>query len=321
MSAKSGLQSRQERKSLFAQRGHIATNAAKSLCASKTAETARDLLLDLDHAQIPLSEIVVKIHAQIFQKAEDGFLVGTQAVEQISGGTLWAAPLFPRRGRGPGSEAIPFIQQAQKRRFPGDDFQWMQPALSFGSCLFCRGLHVQEQFFEIGGPDSVLFFRQKDQLTQEMHDAEGVLAPVQEIRPPAIMDGDPLELWQNADRFQRLVATALIDVIVREGLGAGGMHPRALALHIQSGFILVDDCGLDQGGFDVLLDVRQIGGTALDEGANGAFAHLDSQQVPPDLCGSRQGQQLRLAPNTPPPLQSLGHTGWEQPRPGENGPR
>ncbi len=294
MTAQSGLQSRQERESLFAQRGHIAPNAAKRACAGQAAETARDLLLHLDHAQIPLGEIVVKIHAQIFQKAEDGFLVGTQAVEQISGGTLWASPLFPRRGRGPGSEAIPFIQQAQKRRFPGDDFQWMQPALSFGSCLFCRGLHVQEQLFEIGGPDGVLFFSQKDQLTQEMNDAEGVLAPVQEIRPPAIMDGDPVELWQNADRFQRLVATARIDVIVREGLGAGGMHPRALALHIQSGFILVDDVGLDQGGFDVLLDVRQIGRTALDQGTDGAFAHLDSQQVPHDLCGSRQGQQLLL---------------------------
>src|SRR5712691_921723 len=82
--------------------------------------------------------------------------------EQISGGTLWASPLFPSRGRGPGSEAIPFIQQAQKRPFPGDDFQWMQPALSFGSCLFCRCLHVQEQLCEIGGPDGVLFFGQKD---------------------------------------------------------------------------------------------------------------------------------------------------------------
>src|SRR5712692_7771854 len=114
MTAKSTLQSRQERKSLFAQRGHIATNAAKSLCASKTAETARDLLLDLDHAQIPLSEIVVKIHAQIFQKAEDGFLVDAQAVKQISGGTLWAAALFPRGSRGSGSEAIPFIEQDRK---------------------------------------------------------------------------------------------------------------------------------------------------------------------------------------------------------------
>src|SRR5712691_5887454 len=103
MTAQSGLQSRQERESLFAQRGHIAPNAAKSLCASKAAETARDLLLHLDHAQIPFGQIVVKIHAQIFQKAEDGFLVGAQAVEQISGGTLWASPLFPWGSGGPGS--------------------------------------------------------------------------------------------------------------------------------------------------------------------------------------------------------------------------
>jgi hypothetical protein len=318
MTAKSGLQSRQERKSLCAQRGHIATNAAKSLCAGQTAETARDLLLDLDHAHISLGEIVVKIHAQIFQKAEDGFLVSTQAVEQISGGPLWAAALFPRGGRGSGSQEIPFIQHAQKGRFPGDDFQWMQPAFSFGSRLFCRGLHVQEQLFEIGGPDGLLFFGQKDQLTQEMHDAEGMLALIQEIRPPTIMDGDPCELGQNPDRFQCLVTTARIDVIVGEGLGAGGMHPRALALDIQPGFILMDDLGLDQSGFDVLLNVRQIGRTALDQGANGAFAHLDPQQVTHDLCGSRQGQQLRLAPNTPPPLQSSIPTAWEPPLPGEN---
>jgi len=31
-----------------------------------------------------------------------------------------------------------------------------------------------------------------------------------------------------------------------------------------------------------------------DQGANGTFAHLDSQQVPHDLCSSRQGQQLLL---------------------------
>jgi hypothetical protein len=35
-----------------------------------------------------LHQIVVKIHAQIFQKAEDGFLVFAQAIEQISGGTF-----------------------------------------------------------------------------------------------------------------------------------------------------------------------------------------------------------------------------------------
>src|SRR5438270_12657039 len=144
MTAKSGLQSRQEREFLFAQRGQIAANPAKSVCTSKTAETARDLLLDLDHAQIAFSEVVVKIHAQIFQKAEDGFLVFVQAVEQISGGTLFASPLFPRWGSGSGSDQFPFIKQTEKRSFPSGDFQWMQPAHSFHSRLFCCGFHFQE---------------------------------------------------------------------------------------------------------------------------------------------------------------------------------
>ena len=70
MTAKSSLQGRKQRETLFAQGGQIAANATKCLSASKTAEAARDLLLHLDHAQIAFSEVVVKIHAQIFQKAE-----------------------------------------------------------------------------------------------------------------------------------------------------------------------------------------------------------------------------------------------------------
>src|SRR5260370_32230757 len=120
MTAKSGLQSRQEGESLFAQGGQIAANPAKSACTPKTAETARDLLLDLDHAQIAFGELVVKIHAKIFQKAEDGFLLFAQAVEQISGGTLVASALFPRWGTGPGTEEIPLIKQAEKLIVPRD---------------------------------------------------------------------------------------------------------------------------------------------------------------------------------------------------------
>ncbi len=294
MTPKGSLQRGQQRQTLFAECGQVAANARKGVSTRHAAKAAGDLLLHLDHAQIPLSQVVVKIHAQIFQKAEDGFLVDAQAVKQISGGTLWAAALFPRGSRGSGSEAIPFIEQAQEVRFPIHDFPEIQTGFSQGACLFGGALHIQQQVFEVGGPPGVLFFGQKDQFPQHMHQAEGMLALVQEIRPPAIMDGDPVELRQNPNRVQGLAATARIDMVVREGWGAGGMHPRALALHIQPGFILMDDVGLYQGGFDVLLDVRQIGRTALDQGTDGAFAHLDSQQVLHDLCGSRQGHQLLL---------------------------
>ncbi len=85
MTTKSCLQSRQQRQALFAQGGQIATNSAKGLGPSKTAETPGDLLLDLDHPQIALGEIVVKIHAKILQEAEDGLLVFAQPIEETLG--------------------------------------------------------------------------------------------------------------------------------------------------------------------------------------------------------------------------------------------
>ena len=144
---------RQERESLFAQRGHIAPNAAKSVCASQTAETARDLLLDFDHAQIPLGQIVVKIHAQIFQEAEDRFLVFAQAMEQIACVTLFASTPLAWGSSGPRVELIAFIEQTQKLRFPIHDFLRIEMAFSQLACLLGRLFHIQQQTFEIGSPD------------------------------------------------------------------------------------------------------------------------------------------------------------------------
>ncbi len=70
MTTKSGLQSRQQRQALFAQRGQIAANAAQGLGTSHATESTGDLLLHFDHAKIPLGKIVVKIHPQIFQESD-----------------------------------------------------------------------------------------------------------------------------------------------------------------------------------------------------------------------------------------------------------
>jgi len=58
MTTKSGLQSRQEGESLFAQRGQIAANAAEGLGTSNATEASGDLLLHFDHPKISLSQIV-----------------------------------------------------------------------------------------------------------------------------------------------------------------------------------------------------------------------------------------------------------------------
>jgi hypothetical protein len=65
MTRKGGLQRGQHRQTLFAQRGHIATDARKGLCPSQAAEAAGDFLLHFDHAQVSLGQIIVKIHPQI----------------------------------------------------------------------------------------------------------------------------------------------------------------------------------------------------------------------------------------------------------------
>src|SRR5260370_32291590 len=88
MPTKSGLQSRQQRDVLFAQGGQIAPNAAKSFSTRERAKTSRNLLLELDHAHIPFRLIVVKIHTEIFQDAEEGVLLVARSIEPFAATTL-----------------------------------------------------------------------------------------------------------------------------------------------------------------------------------------------------------------------------------------
>ena len=152
MTTQSRLQSRQQRKTLFAQGRQIATNTAKSLCARQTAEAARHLLLHFDHAKIPLGQIVVKIHAQVFQEAEESLLVFAQTIEQVAGGTLFGASSFPRGSKSSWMGLIPLIEDGHKLGFPIDDLQPIQVTCPPLSCLLSRFLHIQQQGFEIGGP-------------------------------------------------------------------------------------------------------------------------------------------------------------------------
>ena len=52
------------------------------------AEGARDLLLDFDHANISLSQVVVKWHDEAVQEGQHRLLVVDQAVKQVPRSTL-----------------------------------------------------------------------------------------------------------------------------------------------------------------------------------------------------------------------------------------
>src|SRR5947209_2479826 len=156
MTRQSGLQSWQERKPLFAQGRQVATNAAKGVGACQTAEAAGELWLQFDHAQIALGQIVVKIHLQILQEAEDRLLMFAHPVQQITCSTLFDPPLGSRGGRCSWSEAVSFIEPAKKSAFPIQHFQRIEPALALFACVLGRLLHTEQQVDELGSPDGPL---------------------------------------------------------------------------------------------------------------------------------------------------------------------
>src|SRR5258708_36487469 len=99
MTSKGGLQRRQHRQTLFAECGQVATNASKGLSESLAAEAAGDFLLHLDHAEISLGQVIVKIYPQILHDGEAAFLLFADAIETIARDTLFDSTTFPRGSR------------------------------------------------------------------------------------------------------------------------------------------------------------------------------------------------------------------------------
>src|SRR6266568_3417931 len=292
MTTKGGLQRRQHRQTLFAQGGQITTNARKGLGTSNATEAPGDLLLHFDHAKISLGQIVIKIHSKILQEGQDSLLTFAQPIKQIASSTLFVSPACSRRRNRMRMKPISFSEQFQEACFPSDDFQRVQPELSLLTRLFGGLLHIQEQLLQVCGPHRSLFFCQKHQVAQQMHHAHSVLAVVQEVRSPSVVDRDPGELRQNPDRFQCRLTSALIHVIVGEGRRAGHVHPVPFACHIQSCLILMDHIAVDQGCFDLLLHGGQLSRTAFDQLPDRPLTHLDEEQVSHHLTGTSQWQQL-----------------------------
>src|SRR5260221_13302945 len=123
MTRKSGLQTRQQRHVLFAQRGQVAPNAAKGFSSSSAAEATGDLLLHFDHPKISLGQIVIKILPQILQEGQDRLLAFAQPIQQIAGGTLFASPSCSGRRKSMRVKPIPFSEQLQEAGLPISDFQ------------------------------------------------------------------------------------------------------------------------------------------------------------------------------------------------------
>ena len=76
---------------MFATRREVTADAAELASPCGAAETAADLLLQLDHAQVTFGLVVVKGHPQVFQEPQHLRPLQPQARQQ-------PAALFPERG-------------------------------------------------------------------------------------------------------------------------------------------------------------------------------------------------------------------------------
>src|SRR5690606_34956499 len=95
---------------------NVAANAAEISSALGAAETAGDLVLDLKHAQIAFSLVIVERHAEVMHKRQDRAAMGPQPVEQVARRRLFGPAAFTRRLGGWVSQQ-PFVAETRVSRF------------------------------------------------------------------------------------------------------------------------------------------------------------------------------------------------------------
>jgi len=257
-----------------------------------TAKGAGDFLLDFDHPNIALSQIVVKRHIQIVQKRENRILMGTQAIQQIASGMLPGLASFAGSRWGTRMNLISLIQQSQKLRVQSLDIFWQEGGLAKDASVIGHGLHPDQQQDHSVCPPQAHFLRKGGQFSQDMHATQAVLASVEEIGFPGIVHARSSKMSQDSNLIQRIMSSTDMGEIMSQGASARHMQPDALSHHIQPGFVLMDHLGLTQSRFDLVLNRLEEVGGACDQRGHGAFAHVDTRHVSQDFCGSTSWQQL-----------------------------
>ena len=82
------MQGLQDINALFANGRDIAADVAEDLRAETSAERAGNFLLDLDHAQVTLGQVVIEGNAKIMHEGQRLGLVFGQAVQEVLGRRL-----------------------------------------------------------------------------------------------------------------------------------------------------------------------------------------------------------------------------------------
>lgn len=123
MTKQGGLQSRKQVQALFAQGGERASNPAEVNRASRTAEGARHLLLDFEHAQIAFGQIVVERNVQTLHEEQGSLLMFAQSIQQIAARMLFGSASFSLWAGKRRMPQISFIKHGKEISREGGDLR------------------------------------------------------------------------------------------------------------------------------------------------------------------------------------------------------
>src|SRR5712692_3734384 len=110
-----------------------------------------------------------------------------------------------------------------------------------------------------------------------MHITQAVLTRVAPIGLPAIMHAHAVEVCEDTDGVERIVAPLGMHRIMREWLRRAHMHPVAFTRYVEARLILVQHRCSRERGFDLLLDRAEMFGTALHQRLQRLLAHAWAQ--------------------------------------------
>lgn len=167
-----GFQGRQKRLALFAEGREVAAQARERSAAALRAEAAGNLLLDFDHAQIPLGLFIVEGHDEVVEEQEGLVLIRPETVQEVAHWRLFASSALPFAiGGRCGGRRLGILGEslAQERLIAGDEivtYRAREVGGAGGTGLFDRGAHLAQQMLELSGPRLVQLFLHKGQLAQ-----------------------------------------------------------------------------------------------------------------------------------------------------------
>jgi hypothetical protein len=166
----------QQRATLFAHGGKITANGAKGRRSPRAAKGARNFLLDLDHPQIALGEVVGKRNREIIQEREDllgSFEQGIQEIFRVA--LFWSSQFF---GQGRSTWLAGCKALLKHLKIPQDQGISLGFGNRFGSGetpLMSRVEHAQEQVVHGLRPGVIFLLGDAQTISQQMRSAEAVL--------------------------------------------------------------------------------------------------------------------------------------------------